>query len=366
MSRLPANPLKKALRAALGGALFVLLTVAIGRGLDFALTDDVHSYSRIMLEELYAAAGSIDTLFLGTSHCYRSFDPALADELLGVQSFNAGSSQQLPDGSYHMLVEAEKGNALETVYLECFYTSYGLEQSKSIPLACYLLADYMRPSANKYAYLLEMGGPAALVDDLLPARHSIATPGELAGLWRAKLTDAYEPGNYAYVTYPGEEEYRGRGFVYTWGTPPYGFGAISTVDADQPVSAFGQEYLQKITDNCAQQGIRLVLVTAPLPSAFAANTENYQAYVDWMTAYAAANGLEYWDFTLYKDAAALDLSFEDYSDAHHLNGQGAEKFTAVFCQVAARAAAGQSVAEEFYPTLAEKLALAPDATLAQG
>lgn len=350
----------------MGGALFVLLTLAIGKGLDFALTDDVHSYSRIMLEELYAAEGTIDTLFLGSSHSYRSFDPALADALLGVSSFNAGSSQQLPDGSYHMLEETKKGNELETVYLECFFTGYGLEQSKNIPLACYLLTDYMRPSLNKYAYLTEMGGPAALVDDLLPARHSIATPGELAGLWRAKLTDAYDPGNYAYVTYPGEEEYRGRGFVYTWGTPLYGFGAIRAVDAAQPVSDFGRRYLEKITQSCAQAGIRLVLVTAPLPGAFAANTENYQAYVDWMAAYAAAHGLEYWDFTLYKDAAALDLSAEDYSDAHHLNGQGAEKFTAVFCGVAARAAAGQSVAEEFYPTLAEKLALAPDGTVSGG
>ncbi|MGN0975381.1 MAG: hypothetical protein ACI4OL_05210 [Gemmiger sp.] len=354
--------LKRFARAAAGCVLFLLLTLLVGKALDFALTDDVHSYSRIMLEELYASEGTVDTLFLGSSHSYRSFDPELADALLGVHSFNAGSSQQMPDGSYHMLVEAGESNPLRTVYLECFFAGYIQQKSSNVPLACYLLTDYMRPSANKYSYLLEMGGLAALADDFLPARHSIASPEELPGLWRAKLTDAYEPGNYRYVTYPGEEEYRGRGFVYTCGTPPYGFDAIASIDEAQPVSEFGQEYLNKITGYCADNGIRLVLVTAPLPSQFAANTQGYQAYVDWMAAYARQNGLEYWDFTLYKDADALNLSSEDFQDAHHLNGQGAGKFTTVFCGVATRSGAGQDVSGEFYTTVEEKLALAPDGT----
>ena len=40
----------------------------------------------------------------------------------GTHSFNAGSSQQLPDGSYYMLKEAAAQNDLKTVYLEMFYT----------------------------------------------------------------------------------------------------------------------------------------------------------------------------------------------------------------------------------------------------
>lgn len=89
-----------------GSRLFVLLTAALLAAADFLLVDDVHSYSRVMLQELYADAGNIDTLFLGSSHCYRSVDPAQVDAALGTHSFNAGSSQQLPDGSYYMLKEA--------------------------------------------------------------------------------------------------------------------------------------------------------------------------------------------------------------------------------------------------------------------
>ena len=186
-------------------AFFLLLTVLTGALLRFALTDDLHAYTRVMLQELYAQAGKIDVLFLGTSHCYRSFDPAAADAALGQNTFNAGSSQQMADGSYHLLREAGAQNNLKTVYLECFYIAYTADSSRSVPLACYLLTDYMRPSLNKYEYLWEMGGLAAFADDLLPARHAMAAPSEMPSLWRGKLTGGYAPGNYAYVTYPGSE-----------------------------------------------------------------------------------------------------------------------------------------------------------------
>ena len=57
----------------------MLLTAALLAAADFLLVDDVHSYSRVMLQELYRDAGNIDTLFLGSSHCYRSVDPAAVD-----------------------------------------------------------------------------------------------------------------------------------------------------------------------------------------------------------------------------------------------------------------------------------------------
>ena len=127
------------LQKAAATALFVLLTAALLAAADFLLVDDVHSYSRVMLQELYADAGNIDTLFLGSSHCYRSVDPAQVDAALGTHSFNAGSSQQLPDGSYYILKEAAAQNPLKTVYLEMFYTGYNESASANIPLACYLL-----------------------------------------------------------------------------------------------------------------------------------------------------------------------------------------------------------------------------------
>lgn len=345
--------------------LFAALTLAVLAATNFLLVDDVHSYSRAMLQELYADAGKVDTLFLGSSHCYRSVDPDQVDAALGTYSFNAGSSQQLPDGSYYMLREAAAQNPLRTVYLEMFYTGYNQSASRDVPLACYLLTDHMRwNSPNRYAYQAEMGGMTAFIDMLLPARHGVSSPSKLPALWRAKLTDGYVLGNTAYLTYPDEgEAYRGRGFVYSGGTPQNAFHTLLDVDPEAPLSDFGWEYLRKITAFCQENDIRLVLFTSPLPSAYLYNTANYQAYVDALRAFAAENNTVYWDFSLYKDVDTLDLRVGDFSDAHHLNGQGAEKFTAVLCDTIARETAGEDVSTLFYDTVAEKLELTPDESI---
>ena len=55
---------------------------------------------------------------------------------------------------------------------------------------------------------------------------------------------------------------------------------------------------------------------------------------------------------------------EDFSDAHHLNGQGAGKFTAVLCDTIARNAAGEDVSELFFDSVEEKITLTPDQSIA--
>ena len=206
-----------------------------------------------------------------------------------------------------------------------------------------------------------------IADLVFPARHAIADPGELPALWRGKLTGGYNAGNYDWVTYPDEgEAYRDRGFVYTEGTSIWGFGTLMHVDASAPISPFGRANLTRIAEFCKKQNIRLVLVTAPLPSAYVQDTQNYQAYVDAMRSFAAANGTQYWDFSLFKDTDLLPIGFDDFSDMHHLNGQGAETFSKAFATVAARSAAGEDVSSLFYDTVAEKLATSPDSTVQQG
>lgn len=55
----------KMLRKLSAVLLFAALTLAVLAAANFLLVDDVHSYSRAMLQELYADAGKIDTLFWG-------------------------------------------------------------------------------------------------------------------------------------------------------------------------------------------------------------------------------------------------------------------------------------------------------------
>lgn len=350
-------------RALAFAALFLAFTAGALQLIDFVLVDDVHSYTRVMLQELYASEQNIDILFAGPSHCYRSVDPAVVSEAMGVKAFNAGTSQQLPDGAYFMLREAAKTNTIRQMYLEVFYTTLLEEKSSNVPAAAYIITDFAKESREKYEYLWNMGGLAALLDNAVPARHNNISPGVIGETWRAKLSGAaYEPGNYEYVTY-GDEAYRGDGFVYCLPTtgPETDFTPIAQINAQKPISDFSLEYIVKIADFCRENGIELVLFTAPLPDAYTSQLPNYQSYVDYMTALGESLGFDYWDFCLSRDLS--ELGYENYMDAHHLNGTGAEVFTAELLRVMQASHEPNFDKNEFFwPQYAQKLQHTPDHT----
>ena len=140
-------------RALAFAALFLAFTAGALQLINFVLVDDVHSYTRVMLQELYTSEQNIDILFAGPSHCYRSVDPAAVSEAMGVKAFNAGTSQQLPDGAYFMLREAAKTNTIRQMYLEVFYTTLLEEKSSNVPAAAYIITDFAKESREKYKYL---------------------------------------------------------------------------------------------------------------------------------------------------------------------------------------------------------------------
>ena len=330
---------------------------------DFFICDDVHDYSRAMLQDLYRQEENIDLLFLGPSHCYRSFDPMLLTDELGIQCFNAGSSQQLYDGSYYMLREAAKTNRLQTVLLEV--SNGNTQSSDQVPEACYLLTDYMKNSPERWEYLYEMGGVAALLESLTPARHNTVSPNSALEAWRAKLTDGYEPGNYRYLQ-TNDGLYRGRGFTYV----PYNIGENAVLygsedtDPEKIITPFAEEYLDKIITFCRENGIELILVQAPMSDAFLSADGNRQLYMDFFAQKAEQNGLAYWDLNLCRKEV-LQMSWRDFSDPHHLSGEGAEKATLALSRLLAGIRPGERGSTEFFHTsYAEKLAQNPDGTLA--
>lgn len=62
--------------------LFLILLVGGGKFLRYMLTDDTASYTRLTFHEMYEQ-DNIDVLFIGSSHCYRSFVPDILDEEMG-------------------------------------------------------------------------------------------------------------------------------------------------------------------------------------------------------------------------------------------------------------------------------------------
>ena len=98
--------------------VFIVLLFIILKGINFIMFDDIHSYTRLMFEEMYEYNGNIDIVFLGSSHVYRSYDTKVTDEIFKENTFNAGSSSQLLDGSYYVLKEIIKNKNLDEKFTD--------------------------------------------------------------------------------------------------------------------------------------------------------------------------------------------------------------------------------------------------------
>ncbi len=320
---------QRIIRRVLGVIGFFLVLALSNELFRFLVVDDVQSYTRVTMHEFYHQ-DSIDVLFLGSSHSYRSLDPEITDRFFGSNTFNAGTSSQLPDGSCALLREVCGRYQPKTVYMEVYYGV--VCDYDAGPTATYVISDYMRPSWNKYEYLWESGGQEDLVHGLILARRNWQKFFDfpyMAELLQKKFTPEY--WQYAYPSYDNEY-YAGKGFVYN--LEEVGDGWFSSTEPFAPIGddAIGEksrESMEEMAKICEEEGIQLVLYSAPMPDFRLNAAGDYDSFVGQMEAFAERIGAEYVDFNLCRESY-LPLDGSCFMDDNHLNGKGAERFSQVF------------------------------------
>lgn len=308
---------------------YILVWGIIMAGLNWLLSSN-YEFSYMMMKEMYECPENIDVLFSGSSHAFRTYDTALADELLGEKTFNAGSNGQLLATSYYLLREVAARNQLKTVYLDtCFMIG-----QRTIPEnegSMYYISDYMKWSSNKIEYLWDAGGLRSFANGIFcTSRRNLRNINIIENIQSKSLA----AGDYSNLTFE-HEIYRGDGFVYVDAK----LGDVDNVDFEEmagrydltaavPMVDDAYEYLIKIIDYCAENNIELVLVDQPMPDELITQVKGYDNYVSFLTKLSEEYNISYLNFNLYK---GYEKSLDDYYDENHLNGSGAEKYTEIFC-----------------------------------
>lgn len=333
--------------------LFMLCMLLVNEGLRFLLADDAESYTRIAMHEMYEQE-NIDVLFLGSSHVYRSIDTAIMDERWGVNTFNAGTSSQQPVLSYYLLKEAGRKNKLSRVYMEVYYDLMWDNPDYQSPTAAYIVSDYMEPSFNRLQLLWDTGGKDYLVHGLILGRRNwekLFEPAYLKENLLKKCGEDYR--SYAYVK-ADNEEYAGKGFVYSRESiEPATFGATEpfTPVRAEAISEKNREYFDKIIAYCKKKGIELIFYSAPVPDFRLAGCGNYDSYIGQVKSFLAEKDVPYYDFNLCR-SEFLKMDDSCFKDTHHLNGEGAEKFSFFFADFFAENAERTNI---FWKSYAEKM-----------
>lgn len=302
--------------------------------LQYALIDDTLSYTRILMKEMYEQ-NKIDSLFIGSSHAYRSINPEIFDQEWNENTFNLGTSSQTIEGTYYLLKECMNNTEVNKVFLEVYHSVLGKEIIAGEALTkTFIISDYMKPSWNKVNYLYYTVDSDNFINAfILPRREwmKLFDLEYIVTLFEVKSADAYN--NYEYIRHTNEE-YLGKGFVFSYETlnPDTMFRNESLQPLnDMIIPEYNMEYLNKIVELCANNNIELTLFVAPMPEFTLVDIGNYDKYIEYMTAFAQNNNFNFYDFNLVKPNY-LSLDNTDFKDYDHLNGKGADKFSKFFAK----------------------------------
>jgi hypothetical protein len=254
--------------------------------------------------------------FLGSSHCYRSFNPKIFDDVLKTTTFNMGSSSQTPITSYFVLKEILKTQKPKYVVMEIYWRTFASDEQ--FTNATYNL-EYMRDRRNKIEFLRHGYQPRDLINFLFPSfRYRNNVQDALRSLMGK--TVASEPGDI----------YDGKGFVAN----PTIISKDNLVKNNhfkdyvfdpKELKARNLEYLKKIIRLCKSENIQLVFVTSPLPPSSLNGIQNYSDIYDYFLNIAHDEGISYLDYNV---LAEHDMFFDaDFKDDNHLNVSGVAKIS---------------------------------------
>lgn len=353
---------KRGFAAAISFLAFAVVFTISHRILWYLFVDDTNSYTRITLHEMYHQQENIDVLFLGSSHCYRSFDTSVTDRLFETNTFNGGSSSQNWDGSLALLKEAQKQYQLKKVYVEMYYHMAGSNYMERSDLtSTYLISDYMKPSFDRVRYLLNASSPDYWIHGFFPERrnwHKLFERLYISGLIKKKSSDSYK--NFEYIGNPDtdEEYYAGKGFVANRRSVR-AEGYAKSTHSDSGAKTFSQDdikSLKSIIDYCKKHGIELCFFSAPMPDFTLIDAGEYDSYVTYVTEFFREYDVPYYDFNLCKEEYfSYDSSL--FMDMDHLNMYGAARFSEIFSEFFT----GNIKAEDlFYSSYQDKLEAAGD------
>lgn len=341
--------------------LFLFILGLLFRAANYYLYND-NTYTRVMLYEMYNAE-QIDVAFIGSSNVYRHFDTEIWDKDLGMCTFNLGTSSQTPDDAYYVMKEVFKNQSPK-------YCIYGINSILFLdmdiyndPIKSFIIFDYLKPSFNKGIYGYIAFEDKSLLNAWIPATRNANTNllETAKNIVRIKETVNYQ--KYGYAVYGvSEEEYRGKGFVYSYRQKTK--GEVEKLDSylfdEYEMSNKYISYMKKLKKLCDQNSCELIFIVPPLPYASMAMQKNYQEIVDFYDEIARDLGVTMFSFDLAR-SEYLFMEDSDFYDDAHMSGKGAQNFSRAASKLVKKYLDGEEIDRNkyFYSSYEELLDNSP-------
>ncbi len=255
-------------------------------------------------------AGTLEVLFLGNSHSYYNLNP-----IYFKNAYNAGNVSQPVDYDYRILERyIERMPALKTVVIPVSYFSL-VETLQDFPeewrLKNYTIY-YDMPEYGKYRYNSEVLS--------VPVRQNLKRIYNFYIKKESPVTTSVLGWGIDFDSV-GNESPEATGVYAAKNHTAKNFSKIS----------YTLSYYEKIIKLCAERNIKVVLFTAPAVASYYNNIDKRQWYVTQNNIRKLVDG--YLNCSYYDFLESKEFTSHDFFDSHHLNHQGAKKFSLMLNEI---------------------------------
>lgn len=260
-----------------------------------------------LIAEYYGDKKDHDVIFIGDCEVYENFSPKVLWEDFGINSYIRGSAQQLIWQSYYLLEDTLRYEKPDVVIFNVLALQYDKPQKEAYNR---MTLDGMRWSASKVKSIqASMTDEEQFLDYVFPILRYHSRWSELS------IADF----KYMFHT----EKVSHNGYYMRVDVKPVDTIPEGRVLADYHFGSQAWLYMDKITQLCRENDVKLILVKAPSLYPYW-----YEEWEDQIEAYAVENELQYINFLELIQETGIDFSQDTYDGGLHLNLSGAEKITA--------------------------------------
>lgn len=262
-----------------------------------------------LIAEYYDDAYEHNVLFVGDCEVYENFSPQILWDEYGINSWIRGSAQQLIWQSYYLLEDSLRYEHPDVVVFNVLSMKYNEPQSEAYNR---MSIEGMRWSKSKYYNIKASMMPG---ESLLDYVFSILR-------YHSRITNLTSD-DFKYMFKDYQVSYNG--YYMRTDVKPVETVPTGRILANYQFGDNSYYYLNKMTELCKNNNIKLILIKAPSLYPYW-----YDEWEQQIVEYAENNNLEYINFLTLQDEVGLDWSTDTYDAGLHLNLSGAEKLSKYF------------------------------------
>lgn len=296
----------------------------------------------------YYQEEEIDTLFIGSSVSATTFDPQIFDEVLGVKSFNMGTPAQAISQSIDALEVAFSEHEIRTVVLSVGFFAFQEtsidEAEMSFEMGRARGQGGLEGLCSSVRWLMSEGviGTEKSINYFFPWIYNNVTIS-IDGIYENILSklnltvdNASNKMEKGYRPYQGELDLD---VIWTENSLYYYPGTLEP----QMIAKF-----EELIELCGRSGIELIVVNTPHPvHDVVACYAIYEKMDETVRELCRKHDVEYYDFSMAKPEL-FENKTEYFYDCEHLNFQGSQVFSKMFCDFLRKRQNGEDIKQYFY------------------